>query len=75
MKQEIQHSLTEEENAQIALTITVPSERVKEFYNNSLREVAKKAHIKGFRKGKVPTGVLEQKFKEVIEAESLEKVS
>ncbi len=44
------------------MTITVPVEEVKAAYEKRLAEVAKKANINGFRPGKAPTKVIEQRF-------------
>ncbi len=68
------HSLTRGEDAQVHLTITVPADTVQEVHAASVRDVAKKAHIKGFRRGKVPIKVLEDKFGPALKSETLEKL-
>lgn len=68
------HTLTVGENARVHLTITVPAKTVQEVHATSLRDAAKKAHIKGFRKGKVPIRVLEDKFGTALKADTLEKI-
>jgi trigger factor len=42
------------------LSVTVPQERVAKEYDSSLKQVAKTAHIKGFRPGKVPRHMVEK---------------
>mgnify|MGYP001547706010 CR=1 FL=1 len=58
------------ENSAVKLTITVDQKDVRTEYDNLLKKYAKDAHVKGFRKGKVPTNVLEQKFGESIRIEA-----
>ena len=44
------------------LTIEVPQQEVKELVDSYYRELKKEVAIEGFRKGKVPEGVLRQRF-------------
>lgn len=44
------------------LTVAVEAALVKNAYQKKIAEVSSKAHIKGFRPGKVPSHVVEQKF-------------
>ena len=62
------------ENASVRLTITVEQEKLQEQYKELLGKYAKSAQIKGFRKGHVPTGVLERKFGESIQFEASQQV-
>ncbi len=71
---EISHKIIEKGNARISLTITVPLSRVTAVYNTSVKEIAKKAQIKGFRKGNVPVAVLEKRFGDALKADSFEKL-
>lgn len=50
----------------VKLTVTVDGTEAQKKYDELLKKYAKSAHIKGFRKGKVPTAVLEQKYGEGI---------
>lgn len=50
------------ENSKVELSVKVGKEFVKKEYDELLAKYAKTAHIKGFRKGKVPAAVLERKF-------------
>ncbi len=64
----MQVSTEKKEGLKHLITITVPAADVKDLYQKSLRKVAKAARIDGFRKGHVPTKVLEQRFGyEIIE--------
>lgn len=46
----------------IELTITIPTSRVKAAYQKTLMQLAGKAEIKGFRKGKAPLKLVEEKI-------------
>ncbi len=58
------------ENSSVKLTITVDGTQTRTSYNETLKKYAKNVQIKGFRKGHVPTSVLETKFGESLKAES-----
>ncbi len=59
------------ENSSVKLTVTVDKDEAKSKYDELLKKYAKQAHIKGFRKGKVPTNVLEQKYGQGIKEEAM----
>lgn len=44
------------------VTLTVPADKIEEAYKQELRGVSKNARVDGFRKGKVPHAILEQRF-------------
>lgn len=46
----------------IELTITIPWKKVKESYQKTLTNLAKKAQLKGFRKGKAPKKLIEEQL-------------
>ena len=54
------------------LTFRLPSERLQSQVGGRLREIARTARIKGFRPGKVPTKVIEQRYGEQVRAEVLD---
>ncbi len=58
------------EKSQVKLTITIKAKEVDQAYTKLLNKYAKEAQIKGFRKGKAPVHVLEQKFGDSIAQES-----
>ncbi|MGM0674101.1 MAG: trigger factor [Spirochaetota bacterium] len=62
------------DNSAVRLTVTVAKDTLRGEYDKLLKEYAKKAQIKGFRKGKVPPEILERKFGDSIKAEAGEKV-
>jgi trigger factor len=50
------------ENSQVKLKIRIPNEDVKKQYDEIVKEYCEKAHLKGFRKGKVPADVIIRKL-------------
>ena len=57
------------EHSSAKLTITIDKDVAKKEYQDLLKKYAKTAQIKGFRRGKVPANLLEQKFGEGIKSE------
>lgn len=64
------HSIKKEENSKVQLTITVDGAQTRTHYNQLLAKYAKEAQFKGFRKGHVPTTLLEKKYGQAILSES-----
>lgn len=58
------------ENSSVKLHVTIDKQAVNDEYNELLKKYSKTARIKGFRKGKVPTSVLERKFGDSIKQEA-----
>jgi len=58
----VKYQLTEINSARKKMKVTVPSDVVDEKLEHSLREVGKKARLKGFRPGKVPSELLEKYY-------------
>ena len=56
------------------LTITLPQETVGQALDKAYAKVNKEVKLKGFRRGKIPQGVLEKNFKDQIESEVGEKL-
>ena len=56
------------------LSIRVPADRLEKEKEQAARRLAQKVRLPGFRKGKVPTKVLEKQFGGAVEQEMLEKV-
>jgi trigger factor len=54
------------------MTFRLPAERLETQVGGRLREMARTARIKGFRPGKVPTKVIEQRYGEQVRAEILD---
>jgi trigger factor len=66
LKEVIEVNATKEvellENSQVKLKIHVPSADVKKEYEGIVQEYCEKAHLKGFRRGKVPAEVIIRKL-------------
>lgn len=56
------------------LTITVPAERIARARKDAAQKLAKKVRLPGFRKGHVPAGLMEKRFGQALEQETIEKV-
>lgn len=65
--------LARQADGTVQLTITVPQEQIKKTYDEVLDDVAKKAKLSGFREGKAPKKLVEEKadkaqvYEEVIQ--------
>ncbi len=62
------------ENARIRLDIEIPNDRIDAEYDKVLKNVQKKAEIKGFRIGKAPLDLIEKKYAEFISGETAENI-
>jgi len=56
------------------LTITVPADRVARARADVVRRLAQRVRVPGFRKGRVPPGVLERQYGPAIDQEAVERV-
>ena len=63
-----------QEKSSVRLTVTVDKDSVRKEYDTLVTDYAKSVQLKGFRKGHVPTVVLERKFGESLKIEAAEKV-
>jgi trigger factor len=61
-KSTITSALNRHADGTLEITITIPWARVKEKYQKSLKDLAQKVTVKGFRKGKAPLKKAEQKI-------------
>ena len=58
------------ENSAVKLTVTVGKEDVDAQYKDTVAKCVKNLQIPGFRKGKVPASILEQKYGEALRADA-----
>ena len=56
------------------LTITLPAATVEERVESKLKTLGRKAHLKGFRKGKVPVGMLRKMFGDQARGEAINEL-
>lgn len=67
--------LAKQDDGTIQLSITIVSERIKNTYNEVVEEMVKNANLTGFRKGKAPKKLVEEKLdQEKIREEILKKL-
>jgi trigger factor len=59
-------------NLERRMTFRLPAERLEDQVGGRLREIARTARIKGFRPGKVPAKVIEQRFGQQVRDEVLD---
>jgi trigger factor len=57
-------------NLERRVTLRVPTERVESQIGGRLREIARTARIKGFRPGKVPAKVIEQRYGQQVRSDA-----
>ena len=57
-------------NLERRMTVSIPADRLASVIDNRLRDMASKANLKGFRKGKVPTKVIEQRYGQRVRSEA-----
>jgi trigger factor len=68
---ETAHKVKELEQSAVELTISVAKETVEQEYAKIVSKYAKTLQIKGFRKGKAPVSVLENKFGDALREETM----
>jgi len=68
----MQIRVDKKESSQLTFEVEVPKETVNKVFSEAFKKVAKEVHISGFRKGKAPRKIFEQKYgKEPIEEEAI----
>jgi trigger factor len=65
---------TEAESWNRRLSITVPAERVQRTRTSVASQISRNVRLPGFRKGKLPPRILEQRFGQTIEQETLDRI-
>jgi len=63
-----------QEKSSAKLKITIPENEIKKVYDEIVIEYCKTLHIKGFRKGKVPSDVLIRKFGDALKDETAQRI-
>jgi trigger factor len=67
-------ALEEEERWRRRLTVTVPASEVDSGRDEAMKKLSSRLKLPGFRKGKIPPNVLEQRFGSSLQQETLDKV-
>jgi len=62
------------EKSKVKLTMTVPVDEVRGVYDSMMKEYTKSVRMDGFRKGHVPSEVLEHKFGESLKMDAMSRV-
>lgn len=62
------------DNCQVEFKVVVPEEMIKEKYKKELNSVIARAELPGFRVGKVPRDVVETRFGQKVEQETISKL-
>lgn len=70
----MQVSVEKINNVERRVTVVVPANQVEAAYSKQIETFTKKANIKGFRPGKAPQNVIEQRFGEDARREALNEV-
>ncbi len=68
----MQASIESTGNLERRLTFSLPEERLETHVGGRLREIAQTVRIKGFRPGKVPAKVIQQRYGQQVRAEALD---
>jgi len=70
----LQISVQEHERWRRSMSVTVPASIVQEEERKAAAQLASRARLKGFRKGRVPTKVIESRFGGALRQEALDKL-
>ncbi|MEG2804790.1 trigger factor [Stenotrophomonas sp.] len=68
----MQASIESTGNLERRLTFSLPEERLQTHISGRLGEIARTARIKGFRPGKIPAKVIEQRFGQQVRSEAVD---
>lgn len=71
---DIQFEKEQKSPVEFEVKVTVPAAEMSERVESGLIEVAKRANIPGFRKGKIPRKILVQQFGEAVTQETIQQV-
>lgn len=71
----IDYEIEKKEKNHIDASLTIPYDVFDKAYKNLLKKEAEKIDIKGFRKGKVPSEIIEPQLKQALSLEALEQIT
>lgn len=70
----LQISVDEEARWRRRMNVTVPADYVREEERRAAQNLASRAHLKGFRKGRVPARMIQSRFKGALRQEALDRL-
>ena len=70
----LQVSVEEQERWRRSMSVTVPASVVQQEERRAAKQLASRARLKGFRKGRVPTKVIESRFGGALRQKALDKL-
>lgn len=71
---DLQISIDEQESWRRVMNVTIPASIVQAEERKAAKQLASRARLKGFRKGRVPTKVIENRFGGALRQEALDKL-
>lgn len=71
---DLQISIEEQESWRRVVSVTIPASIVQAEERKAAQQLASRARLKGFRKGRVPTRVIENRFGGALRQEALDKL-
>ncbi len=71
---DIKYDVEKKDGAYVTATLTIPYDDFEKSYNSLLRKETEKTDIKGFRKGKVPTEMLDPQLRQMLKMGAIEKL-
>ena len=71
---DLQISIEEQESWRRVMNVTIPASIVQAEEQRAAQQLASRARLKGFRKGRVPTKVIENRFGGALRQEALDKL-
>jgi FKBP-type peptidyl-prolyl cis-trans isomerase (trigger factor) len=72
---DINYKIEKKDGAYITASLTIPYKEYENVYNSLLKREAEKVDIKGFRKGNVPSEIVEPQLKQMLSFEALENLA
>lgn len=70
----LQITVDQEDQWRRRMNVTVPADVVRQEEQKAARSIAARAHLKGFRKGRVPAKFIEGRFRGALRQETLDKL-
>lgn len=72
--EEVKTIITNPSNTERLLEVEIPRERFKDIFNDKVKKYSKELRLNGYRKGNIPRRVVEERFRDPLTSESMEKL-